>query len=170
MQIDAAGFIHRRPSECASRSPATGERMNFANAVKALIVHKNKLLILKNALDDPNRPGEPDFPGGRLELGENPYSGLARELGEELGRTFAEGTYIGRPVDINHFERADGQVVTMMFFECFLGQDLEVALSSEHSAYEWVPLKEAEKQLYGKQVEIMLRAVRALRVFDHYEE
>lgn len=142
----------------------------FANAVKALIVHKNKLLILKNALDDPNRPGEPDFPGGRLELGENPYTGLIRELAEELGPVFAEGSYIGRPVDVNHFERDDGQTVTMIFFECFLGADKEIVLSPEHSSFEWVPLKDAEKGLYGKQAGIMLRAVRALMVFDHYEE
>lgn len=143
---------------------------NFANAAKALIIHKDKLLILRNSFFDPNRPGEPDFPGGRLEPGENPYTGLQREIIEELGPKLAETFYIGRPVDINHFERADGQTVTMMFFECFLGRDEEVVLSAEHSSYEWVPLKDAEKELYGKQADIMLRAVRALRVFDHYEE
>lgn len=150
--------------------PQLGERMNFANAVKALIVHKNNILILRNALDDPNRPGEPDFPGGRLEPGENPYTGLIRELGEELGQKFASVAYVGRPIDINHFERADGQTVTMMFFECFLGEDAEITLSPEHSSYAWFPLKEAEKELYGKQAGIMLRALRAFRVFDHYEE
>lgn len=134
----------------------------FANAVKALIIHENKILVLKNALDDPNRPGEPDFPGGRLEPGEDPYSGLKRELAEELGSAFSKGTYIDRPVDINHFERVDGQTVTMMFFECFLGKHHEIVLSSEHSSYEWIPLKNADSALYGKQSGVMRRALNML--------
>lgn len=124
----------------------------FANAVKALIVYKSKLLVLRNALDDPNRPGQVDFPGGRLEPGENPYIGLEREVGEELGTYFADNLFIDYPIDVHHFERADGQVITMMFFGAFITKDLPIKISPEHSSFEWVDLDKAE-ELFDKRKE-----------------
>ena len=143
----------------------------FANAVKALIRRNyDEILVLKNSFDDPNRPGQPDYPGGRLELGENPYTGLKRELIEELGPEFAETVKIGRPIDIAHFERADGQTVTMMFFECWINGNAEIKISPEHAAYEWVKLEKFEETLGGEhyteqsiiQSGIMLSAYRNL--------
>jgi len=126
----------------------------FAVAVKALITNElqkeETILVLKNALDDPFRPGETDFPGGRLNPGEDPYLGLKRELEEELGQEFSEAIIIGWPIDIAHFERPDGQVVTMIFFHCHLKEDKKIILSAEHSSYEWLPTEEAGKVIKGK--------------------
>jgi 8-oxo-dGTP diphosphatase len=128
-------------------------KKRFANAVKALIVRDGKLLVLKNALDDPFRAGELDFPGGRLEFGENPYQGLIREIGEELGQDAADNTWIMRAVDVAHFTRQDEQVVTMMFFYCDFADMPEIKLSPEHSSYEWLDLNDAVTILDKKRME-----------------
>ena len=56
---------------------------NFRNAAKAFIVHDEKLLLLKRRPNDVHKPGEWDIPGGRLDPGENPFTGLERETKEE---------------------------------------------------------------------------------------
>lgn len=143
----------------------------YAIAVKALIeVYSyyddapfRRLLVLTNSLNDPNRPGEADLPGGRLELGEDPYVGLKRELREELGKEIADTVQIGVPLDVGHFERPDGQVVTMIFFKCTISEqdfkDKQVVISPEHSKYEWVPTAKAEDAIHPK----MLRAYQRLK-------
>lgn len=126
----------------------------YAIAVKALVtrpsINASEILVLRNALDDPNRPGEADFPGGRLELGEDPYLGLKREFIEELGNEVADAIEIGLPLDVDHFERPDGQVVTMIFFHCVLKGNPEIKISAEHSAYKWVNIMEAETSVHYK--------------------
>jgi 8-oxo-dGTP pyrophosphatase MutT (NUDIX family) len=142
----------------------------YAIAVKALITidkiryvngkyeKKSKLLLLRNSENDDYRPLEPDFPGGRLELGEDPYIGLKRELTEELGEKIANAVEIDKPLDVCHFERKDGQVVTMIFFWGRLKEKQEIVLSSEHSDYEWVTLETAGSKLNDK----MLNAYKRL--------
>jgi len=52
------------------------------SAVKALIEHENKFLIIKQTLKEKTIW---DLPGGRINYGENPYESLHREIEEETG-------------------------------------------------------------------------------------
>jgi 8-oxo-dGTP pyrophosphatase MutT (NUDIX family) len=113
--------------------------MNFRLAVKAFIVDGQKLLLLKRRSDDPHKPGTWDIPGGRLELGEDPFVGLAREVDEETGMQVS----VDAPVDIHHFVRDDGQAITMLIFLCTLPAGREVKLSEEHTEYAWHDLADA---------------------------
>ena len=138
----------------------------YALAVKAVITNSqcDKILLLHNSMEDPNRPGSEDFPGGRLEVGENPYDGLKRELAEELGEELAKNVEIGWPLDVSYFPRPDGQIVSMIFFHCSLLKDAEVKISAEHSKYEWIHFAEIEKYIKSK---MMLRpCARMLDGFD----
>jgi len=61
------------------------KELNARLAVKAFIVHKNKLLIVKRAKDEVHMPEIWELPGGRLNPGEDPFIGIIREIREETG-------------------------------------------------------------------------------------
>jgi 8-oxo-dGTP diphosphatase len=115
---------------------------NFRNAAKAFIVSGGKLLLLKRRPDDPHKPGAWDIPGGRLELGEDPFLGLAREVGEETKLKVK----IIMPISVNHFVRDDGQKITLTIYLCELSGG-EISLSEEHTEYQWIDLKDAPGEL-----------------------
>lgn len=110
----------------------------FANAAEAFIVHDGRVLLMRRRADDIHRPGEWDTPGGRLADGENPFTGVQREVREEVGLEVD----VGQVIDVHYFTRQDGQVITMMIFSC-TPKTLDVRLSDEHVEYRWVPLAEA---------------------------
>jgi len=52
-----------------------------------------------------------------------------------------------RPMTVRHFERDDGQTVTMIVFHCTTGgRDVSVR-ETEHSRAAWVPLEEVDDRL-----------------------
>jgi 8-oxo-dGTP diphosphatase len=115
---------------------------NFRNAAKAFIVRDNKLLVMKRRPNDPHKPGAWDIPGGRLELGENPYEGLKREAREEINSELE----IIMPLSVHHFVRDDGQKITLTIYWCKLLGD-SIKLSEEHTEYQWVDLDQEPKFL-----------------------
>ncbi|MDO8599283.1 MAG: NUDIX domain-containing protein [bacterium] len=111
----------------------------YANAAKAVIVDGDgRVLFIRCRPNDVHRPGEWDIPGGRLEPGEDPYAGVRRETKEETSLDIT----VGQVLDVHHFTRQDGQVITMMIFAC-TPQTHDVRLSEEHVEYRWAPLAEA---------------------------
>ena len=126
--------------------------VNFRIAVKAFVVQKGKLFVIKRVENDVQSPGIWELPGGRLELGEDPYIGLIREIKEETG------LYIRpiNPLSVRHFERNDGQIITMLIFLCRVSGG-DVGLSEEHSSFDWIPIdicKEKLNPFFHKEVEI----------------
>lgn len=123
---------------------------DFRLAAKAFIVDEGEVLAVQRAADDVQEPGIWELPGGRLDMGEEPRTGLAREVEEETGLAVE----VGRPLTVRHFERDDGQTVTMIVFRCTT-TDRDVSLSPEHQDADWVSLSEAEEQLadfFGREV------------------
>jgi 8-oxo-dGTP diphosphatase len=131
------------------------DKKDFRLAVKAFIVNKDRLLIVKRASDDIQKPNIWEIPGGRLEPGEDPFIGLIREIREETG------LYITPilPMSINHFTRDDGQIITMIVSLCKpLGGRIKI--SKEHSNLEWIELKKAKEKLtdfFHKDVDIFYK-------------
>lgn len=113
--------------------------INFRIAVKAFIQdEEGKLLLLKRSSNSPHKPDVWDVAGGRLDLGENPFLGLKREVSEETNLQIE----IEKPIQVNHFTRDDGQTITMICFQCKT-ENADVVLSEEHMAYKWCKLEEA---------------------------
>jgi len=116
--------------------------MNFRNAAKAFIVKNNKLLIIKRRSNDVQKPNIWEIPGGRLELGENPFEGIKREVKEETNLDIE----VLHPLNIGHFNRDDGQTITMLIFLCKALND-DVKISEEHSDFDWVELENCKEKL-----------------------
>lgn len=112
------------------------------NAAKAFIIDNRKLLLLKRASNDVQMPSVWEIPGGRLELGEDPTEGIKREVLEETGLDID----ILQILDVRHFTRADGQVITMLIFVC-KPKNNDIRLSHEHSAFDWIPIENAKDKI-----------------------
>ena len=83
-----------------------------------------------------------ELPGGRLEVGEDPYEGLKREIKEEIGIDID----IVHSLNVKHFTRQDGQIITMIIFLCKpLSKDINI--SGEHEEFKWIDLTKEDKEL-----------------------
>jgi 8-oxo-dGTP diphosphatase len=79
--------------------------------VAALIVKNGKLLVCQRTRHQ-TMPLKWEFPGGKIEEGEQPRDALRRELDEELGITATVGDELAR---IQH-EYPNGGMVELRFF------------------------------------------------------
>ena len=79
--------------------------------VAAVIVQGGKLLVCQRTRHQ-TMPLKWEFPGGKIEEGEQPRDALRRELDEELGITATVGDEIAR---IQH-EYPNGSMVELRFF------------------------------------------------------
>lgn len=117
----------------------------FRIAVKSFIIDNNRLLLIKRRDDDIHFPGAWEIPGGRLELGEDPFEGLKRETKEETGLDID----ILNPLKIDHFTRQDSQKITMIIFLCKPLSN-SIKLSQEHTEYVWIDINEAGSKINPK--------------------
>lgn len=116
------------------------KRSGFGIAVKAVIWHEGKFLILKRSKATGKEPDLWEFPGGGLELGEKHEAALLREIMEETGLK-AE---VVRPLSVWDAVRKDGTQVLGVTFLChLLGGSLTI--SQEHEAYAWIVPEEIEQ-------------------------
>jgi 8-oxo-dGTP diphosphatase len=80
--------------------------------VAALIWRDGKLLICQRTRHQP-MPLKWEFPGGKIEEGEQPRDALRRELDEELGITAVVGDEVARV----HHRYANGNSVELRFYD-----------------------------------------------------
>lgn len=94
------------------RAPDKSRKPELA-VVAGLILRDSKILVCQRRRDD-SHALQWEFPGGKVEPGENPREALARELREELG---VEAT-IGRELfRTQHRYRESGQALELIFFQ-----------------------------------------------------
>ena len=122
--------------------------MNAKLAVKSFIIDNNKLLVIKRRLNDIQKPGIWEIPGGRLNIGEDPFIGLKRETKEETNLDIE----IIKPLTVRHFTRDDNQIITLIIFLC---KPLykNIKLSEEHTDYDWINIEDNKlADFYRKEV------------------
>lgn len=83
--------------------------------VVAAVVRRGDAILVTRRLDRPGRPGQWEFPGGKVEPGEDEEAALARELDEELGCRVAVGPLLRR-----HRHRYPELEVELAFYACAL--------------------------------------------------
>lgn len=103
-------------------------------SLKAVILWRDRVPLLKNERD------EWELPGGKLEVGEEPRSALAREIREEL----AWDAVVGEPCHAWVYEiRPDRHVFVLTFTAEYTG-DVSPVYSNEHKALALVPIGEVD--------------------------
>src|SRR5690348_4622558 len=100
-----AAWIQSQP-RCNRR-----RRLDMKRVVAALIVQNGRLLVCQRTRHQ-TMPLKWEFPGGKIEEGEQPRDALRRELDEELGIAATVGDEIAR---IQH-EYPNGALVELRFF------------------------------------------------------
>ncbi len=118
-------------------------------ATAAICFRKDRVMVTKRLAEDAH--GDKwEFPGGKLEYGEDPRESLKRELKEELG----VDSVIGEVIDIVSHVYPNGRHFVISFFECkILGEPEPI----ECERVEWVdPSKlanldflEADKRIFS---------------------
>lgn len=88
--------------------------------VVAAVVRRGNAILVTRRTDRPGRPGQWEFPGGKVEPGERDDEALAREIREELGCAVAVG-----PLLLRHAHRYPDRAVDLAFYACTLAPDVE---------------------------------------------
>ncbi|MEX1997443.1 MAG: NUDIX domain-containing protein [Candidatus Andersenbacteria bacterium] len=101
----------------------------------AFIVKGDETLIVKRSEHDEYLPGYWEQAGGKLDWGESPKRGMAREVSEETGLEIT-------PTKVyyaHHYtnEQKERYIVEIAYICEIVGSDA-VTLSPEHSEYKWI--------------------------------
>jgi 8-oxo-dGTP diphosphatase len=123
-------------------------------SVKAVIRRDDGcVLLLRRSAANKHFVGLWEWPGGKLEPGENFAEALLREVDEECGLRVE----LIAPVGVSAFEMAAGHMVLICMDARLVGG--EVRLSHEHDAHVWVPITDLPQY---QVVEPMLPIIAAL--------
>lgn len=125
-----------------------GER-NFHVGIKAMIENdKGQMLILLDSRQV-NKDWEAwDFPGGRMNEGEDFLQTLARELEEETGITkFHDPEFVTAILSTHEITLKDKSKVglVLVMYKVKVDKDIKIALSDEHHEYRWVDASELKR-------------------------
>lgn len=116
------------------------EAGEYIDVSVAVIEQDRKFLVAKLA---PQKPyaGKWEFPGGKIQSGENAEQAVRREIMEELGIEI-EIIRSLPPLDYD-YHRPDGKLFRLHSFLCRIGEG--PLKMEEHEELRWVTLKELSK-------------------------
>lgn len=109
--------------------------MNMVIVVAALIKKNNKFLIAKRCTGDKNVLGKWEFPGGKIEPGENEKHAIEREIKEEFDLDINAIRFIK-----NNVYEYPTKVIDLRLYECeYIKGKFNL---HDHSQYEFVSKEE----------------------------
>lgn len=99
--------------------------------VAALIEKNNNVLLAKRSTGDPNVMGKWEFPGGKVELGENEFDAIEREIKEEFELDIKAKKFL-----INNICEYPAKTVDLRLYSCdYVAGKFNL---HDHSEYRWV--------------------------------
>ncbi|HVS58387.1 MAG TPA: NUDIX hydrolase [Candidatus Saccharimonadales bacterium] len=128
----------------------------FQVGVKALITNREgKVLVMEVDTTGFTSPEQKhwDLAGGRIQEGQTVEEALRREVEEETGITQVDNiTFFTSVISRIEIPLGNNQKagLVLMVYRVRVPEGVEVKLSDEHEAYEWVELTEAAKRLEFK--------------------
>ena len=130
------------------------ERLFFVG-VKAMINDAAGRILLLDSGDyhQKHQQRHWDFPGGRIDVGEDPKTALTRELLEETGIVdFSEPEFFTAVRSNHQIKLDDGSMagLVLMVYKTDLTSKQKITLSEEHSNFGWVDMKTASERLADK--------------------
>ncbi|EDL66071.1 NUDIX hydrolase [Bacillus sp. SG-1] len=102
-------------------------------AVKGLVINNGKILIVQRAMDDEVGGGTWEFPGGKIDFGEELEVALVRGVKEETCLRVS----VEKLLYATSFKTDPRRQVVLLTYLCKC-DSCKVILSEEHSAYKWV--------------------------------
>lgn len=135
-----------------------GEKL-LGVAGKAIIRRNGKILLLQRSISDAFDPGLWEFPGGKINFGENVIEALKREVWEEVGLYVK----VGRPLITWNFLKEPFWVTGITFCCEFAGG--EVILSYEHDHFVWIVPEDYKKFPLGITVKEQIESYLKLKAF-----
>ena len=110
---------------------------------RAMILDNNRLLLLRRSPKDSHNAHLWEFPGGKVDVGEDIIPGLGREVKEETGLIIEQ---IQKLVYVDSEQILSGKYVRKLYVALFHATRVlsgEIKLSEEHVAHSWNTVDEA---------------------------
>ncbi|MEK4063828.1 MULTISPECIES: NUDIX hydrolase [unclassified Paenibacillus] len=111
-------------------------------AVKGVIVHGGRILLVRRAARDSVGAGTWECAGGKIEFGEDLEAALEREIYEETGLAVT----VGNLLYATSFLTDPARQLVIITYLC-RSTDHAVQLSEEHSDYKWCTRLELQRLL-----------------------
>jgi 8-oxo-dGTP diphosphatase len=105
--------------------------------VAAIIERRDRRLLIGQRRRNDTSPLKWEFPGGKVQDGEEPEAALARELREELGVTLRKNVEIAR---VTHRYAETPELIEVQFFAVEIAED--VVIPNAFEQVHWVLPKE----------------------------
>jgi 8-oxo-dGTP diphosphatase len=119
--------------------------VNSRVVAKAIVLNADRqVLLLRRSGTDTRRPGDWDFPGGRVDPGEDITEAAAREILEEAGIAVAPTELTVLYAATEPWEPENLSLTRLLFVTRTAEHD--VRLSNEHDEFKWVDIKTALKE------------------------
>ena len=115
-------------------------------AVKGVITHNNRVLIIQRSEDDEVGAGTWEFTGGKMDFGESLEEALIREAKEEAGLIIV----VGKLLYATTFKPSEHRQAVILTYACTACGNA-VVLSFEHKDYLWAN-KEQMMRLLPKHI------------------
>lgn len=132
--------------------------------VRGVITRNGKFLIIQRSATDSWNAGKWEFPGGKIDFGQDINEALKREIKEESGLDVV----VKEPLffwDENiESPRYKGKILASMYFACEAPLNAKVILSEEHQGCKWIEfeeLKRFDQELANHTQEALQRLIKA---------
>lgn len=113
----------------------------FIISQKVIVRKGEKALIMEMAM----HPGKWDFPGGRIDVGEDPHVSLQRELHEETGLGKVD---VGEIVAADIWFHGEAKIPVCGIVYKIETEQEKIGLSQEHVRYLWIKEDEIDEYEY----------------------